>query len=315
MDSEHYFRKGRFQKQYGDVEFDFITIDGIGLNEFEVSPGGHTKRIKDIINLECRPDDVLLATYPKCGTHWTNEILHMVLQRSANYMKETKLGAMLEVLPSLDTLDRLQSPRVLNTHLPYKWLPRKHIQNGGKIIHTTRNPKDTYVSYFHHCKNLLELGNKSKNMTWAQFFDTCVIGKDVVYGSWFDYEKEIDLAKKSNKNIYTVYFENLKEDPEREIKGIVTFLDIQLPDSLIKEIAQKCEFQNLKKADKEFKEDPPEIKGMLEEFQMLFPDVKVDMYRKGIVGDWKNYFTIAQNEQFDALVEKELKDTSVKAIF
>ncbi|KAK3083870.1 hypothetical protein FSP39_004387 [Pinctada imbricata] len=249
------------------------------------------------------------------GTHWTSEILNMILQGKADYMKDAKVSAMLEALPNLDMLERVQSPRVLNTHLPYKWFPKKLIRNGGKIIHTTRNPKDAYVSLFHHCKNIFELGIKSKHMTWTQFFDTCVLGKNVVYGNWFDYAKEIELAKKTNPNIYIVHYESMKEDPEREIKGIAAFLGVQLSDSVIKEIALKCEFQNLKKADKEIKKFPPEMVKGFEEFKKLHPEFKVEMYRKGVVGDWKNHFTIAQNEQFDALYEKEMKDTDIKVIF
>ncbi|KAK3084197.1 hypothetical protein FSP39_009888 [Pinctada imbricata] len=308
--------EGRFQKKDGDIEFDFITIDGIGLCAFDIPTGGYPRRINEVMNLAYRPGDVILATYPKCGTHWGSEIINMIVKKRANYMKETKESAMLEALPTFEKmLERLPSPRVLNSHFPYKWFPREHIQRGGKVVHLTRNPKDTYVSFFHHCKNLLDLGHKTKDMTWTQFFDTCVIGKDVVYGTWFDYEKEIDLAKKTNKNIYTLHYENMKENPEREIQCLATFLDVQLSDSLIKDIANKCEFQNLKKADEEVKENSPEIQKMFDDFLKNCPDTKVDMYRKGIAGDWKNHFTMAQNEQFENMYEKEMRDTDVKVIY
>ncbi|KAK3085023.1 hypothetical protein FSP39_023028 [Pinctada imbricata] len=317
MTLESYLREGRFQKKCGDVEFDFVTIDGIGLCPFEPAraPGGYIKRLNDIMNLDSRPDDVIMAIYPKCGTHWTYEILSMILQEQANYKKDTKMSSMLEALPNLEMLERLQSPRVLNTHLPYKWLPRKHIQNGGKIIYTTRNPKDAYVSFYHHMKNSFELGEKSNNVTWEQFFETCVLGKDVVYGSWFDYAKEMELAKKTNENIYTVHYENMKQDPETEIKEIAAFLGVQLPDSLVKEIAVKCHFKNLKKAEIDVKEYPPEMVKAKEEFKKLHPEFKIDIHRKGIVGDWKNHFTVAQNEQFDALYDREMKDANIKVIW
>ncbi|KAK3102699.1 hypothetical protein FSP39_013229 [Pinctada imbricata] len=317
MASEVYLREGRFHQKYGDLEFDYITIDGIGFPPFPpvLVEGGFIQRIKDILNIDSRPDDVLLATYQKCGTHWTNEILNMLLQGNASYKEESKMNYMLEALHDLKIIDRAKFPRVLNTHIPYKWFPRKHIENGYKIVHTTRNPKDAYTSWYHHQKLALEMGPNTKHMTWDQYFEHAVMGKKAVYGSWFDYEKELSLAKEENKNIYTLHFENLKKDPETEIKGLAKFLGVDASEELVRDIADKCMFQNLKKADSEMKRTNPDMMKAFAEVQKIAPGRdKPVMFRKGIVGDWKNHFTVAQNEQFDALCDKELKDTKVKII-
>ncbi|KAK3084711.1 hypothetical protein FSP39_017803 [Pinctada imbricata] len=104
------------------------------------------------------------------------EILDMLVRGSAEYSKE-KLVKPLELIGDLDLIHSLPSPRVLNTHLPYKWFPKKHIETGGKIVRCTRNPKDMYVSMFHHCSTGLEFGQKTKGMTWTHFFNNVVIGK------------------------------------------------------------------------------------------------------------------------------------------
>ncbi|KAK3092402.1 hypothetical protein FSP39_002353 [Pinctada imbricata] len=156
----------------------------------------------------------------------------MLVKGDANYTKESKTFFMLEALDDLNSIENFQSPRVLNLHLPYKWFPRKHIQNGGKIVFTSRNPKDAYVSYFHHTKSLLEHGVKTKNMTWDQYFNTCILGGNFSYGSWFDYEKEMEEAMKINSNIYRLHFEELKESPERVIKNLAVFLSVPTSDSL-----------------------------------------------------------------------------------
>ncbi|KAK3083439.1 hypothetical protein FSP39_022787 [Pinctada imbricata] len=239
----------------------------------------------------------------------------MLLQGKANYVKEAKELRMLESMENLSYLDSLTSTRVLNTHLPYKWLPQSHIENGGKFIHTTRNPKDAYNSFYHKCTTSTAFGEESKGMTWSQFFDTCVIGKDTLYGTWFDYHKELELAKRTNKHIYTVHFENLKKNPEVEIKRLAQFLNVQCTDELAADIAKKCNFHNLQKSSnlKEFPMDQLVV-GIGSDGQPKYRERPI-LYRKGEVGDWKNYFTVAQNERFDELYDKEMKGYDVKVIY
>ena len=44
----------------------------------------------------------------------------------------------------------LSSPRVFNTHLRFRHLPRDMISRSCKIIYIGRNPKDMAVSRYHH---------------------------------------------------------------------------------------------------------------------------------------------------------------------
>ena len=99
----------------------------------------------------------------------------MLVHGTVDYRKDIKVALMLEISFNLDIFNKAESPRVINTHLPYHWLPKKHIENGGKIIHVTRNPKDMYVSYFHHAASSNDLGHKAMGMTWNQYFNNYVL--------------------------------------------------------------------------------------------------------------------------------------------
>ena len=92
----------------------------------------------------------------------------MLLKRKAEYAKEPKECFFLEALPDLTVVQNMPSPRPLNTHLPYRWLPIQHIQNGGKIVHLLRNPKDVCVSMYHHFKTTMSFG---KLRDFGTFFD------------------------------------------------------------------------------------------------------------------------------------------------
>ena len=74
----------------------------------------------------------------------------MLIKGNTEYTKEIKEFFFLEAIPDLDVVHNLPSPRPLNTHLPYRWLPKQLTEKGGKIIHAIRNPKDIAVSLYHH---------------------------------------------------------------------------------------------------------------------------------------------------------------------
>ncbi|KAK3101245.1 hypothetical protein FSP39_002106 [Pinctada imbricata] len=291
------------------MDFEYMAVNGIGFPNFPafLTPESSVKRVEEIRSLDFRPDDIILATYPKCGTHWTNEILNMLVRQQADYHKLPKATFMLELVPNIDLTRNIASPRVLNTHVMYEWLPRQHIENGGKIVHVTRNPKDAYVSYFYHSKKSLEHGPETKDMSWTQFFNSCILQqRDLCYF--------YVLTIFSNTLYLNLFF---LQDPIKEITALGDFLGIKMTDELSKEIAEKCNFENLKKADQEVKEIPKELMAEFMKFRKenAFKGEMPQIYRKGIVGDWKNMFTVAQNEQFDKMFNEEMRDIDLDVVF
>ena len=65
------------------------------------------------------------------GTDWVWEIIHMLIHGKTEYRKEDKTATMLEIIPTLRSLESERSPRNLNTHLPVRWLPSEHLEKGG----------------------------------------------------------------------------------------------------------------------------------------------------------------------------------------
>ncbi|XP_055996318.1 sulfotransferase 1E1-like [Ostrea edulis] len=297
----------------GDFKPPAITeFDGMVLPPFPPLLEDAKKRFEEMRNLECRKDDVILATYPKSGTHWVWEIVCMLLKSKAEYSKETKEFLFLEAIPDISLVDNIPSPRPLNTHVPYRWLPKQHIENGGKIIHVLRNPKDVAVSLYHHLANANELGEDPDFKTFCEYIMDKESGK--VMGGWFAYEKEFKQAEANDtcSAIFTVQYESLKKNPIQEIKRLAKYLDVDVKDEVVAVIADKCSFKKLKEANATLKDHSNVSK--------LHPKVEAEqialkLYRKGEIGDWKNHFTVAMNEQFDAMFNEEMKDSKIQVLY
>ena len=88
------------------------------------------------------------------GTHWVWEILVMLKKGNAEYETKTKEAAFLD-FRSPEKVRSLPSPRVLNCHYPCPLIPKEVFQKGTKIVHVMRNPKDAFVSYYHHMNSMI----------------------------------------------------------------------------------------------------------------------------------------------------------------
>ncbi|KAH3848350.1 sulfotransferase 1C4-like isoform X2 [Dreissena polymorpha] len=264
--------------------------------DLQLPEGDLAAHIDNVLNFPVREDDIYLATYPKSGTHWVWEIILMLQKRSTDYEKKVKEFAFLD-FRDLTTVADLPSPRVLNCHYPCHLTPKEVLSQGIKIVHVQRNFKDVCVSAYHHLKGF-------GHYTTGAFdeFLPIMLGTYGTYFlcSWCEYVRQWEIFTKAHPDqIINIYFEDLKKDSVHEIRKLNTFLGTGCEEALLEKIALACSFHNLKKADAEFKENPF---AKLERF---------DMYRKGDVGDWKNYFTVAQSEEVDRWISENLPDTQL----
>eukprot|EP00105_Crassostrea_gigas_P039065 XP_019923213.1 PREDICTED: sulfotransferase family cytosolic 1B member 1 [Crassostrea gigas] len=283
-----------------------VLFDGMAIPPFPPLRVSVRQRFEDIRGLCTRPDDVIITTYLKSGSHWVWEIICMLLQGTTSFVKEGKGSQFLEALDDLNLINKMTSPRTLNTHLPYRWLPRKHLENDGKIVHVVRNPKDVAVSMFFHFKETGEfVGSEMLD------FDDRVNGMlsnapNQPYGGWFTYEK--DFMKRSKSNIHFVHFERLKRYPLEEIKRLADFLRVSYSDQLIFHIAEKCNFTSLKEADDTTKDTTMCKKNV------HGPNSK-SIFLDGTIENWKEYFTVSQSERFDDYFCEQMQGCDFKIEF
>ncbi|KAM9212109.1 sulfotransferase 1C1-like [Dugong dugon] len=235
-----------------------------------------TKMISDnwdkIRNFQANPDDLLISTYAKAGTTWTQEIVDMI-QNDGDVQKCQQANTFdrhpfieWTLPPPLNSVwnwaNEMPSPRIIKTHLPFQFMPPAIWEKNCKIIYTARNAKDNMVSYYHFHRMNACLPDPG---TWGQYFEASMKG-DVCMGPWYDHVKRWWKEKNTHRILYLFYEEMKEKNP------MTTFTT--LPSDIL--------------------------------------DHSISPFmRKGIVGDWKNYFTVAQNETFNEDYRKKLVDTSL----
>ncbi|XP_025090133.1 sulfotransferase 1C3-like [Pomacea canaliculata] len=256
----------------------------------------YRQHIKELRHLELRPDDVILTGFPKTGSHWHHEILHMLLAGSPEFVRKPEAKEFLDFSPK-DELLPPDHPRVLFTHFRYHHLPLQVWEKKVKVVYLTRNPKDTWVSFYNHVHG--HTGVLAYDASWNQYFET-MMDMGYYYGDWFDYvlDWEAKLSADKELNFIISSFEDLKLDPVGQIEKLDKFLGLNRGRELCERIAEACKFTNMKAV--KDAQMPSEMKGK------IWKENAPGFYRKGEVGDWKNWFTVAQNEAFDALYEKRM---------
>ena len=122
----------------------YTSVDGIA----QAMSNFRTDASEDAaLAFEPDPSDVFIATYPKCGTTWVQQIVHSL--RTHGDMDFDDISA---VVPWLEMcLDLEQDPyaeqrgrpRAFKSHLSARDVPA-----GGRYINVVRDPKSVLVSFY-----------------------------------------------------------------------------------------------------------------------------------------------------------------------
>ncbi|KAM6365981.1 LOW QUALITY PROTEIN: sulfotransferase 6B1-like [Alca torda] len=250
-------------------------------------------------SFETRSDDMILAGYPKTGTNWLDQMVKELESADAKYTEEEmkeRINAekKLETFPHLEFGDpgiyermkKMPSRRIIRTHLPPHLLPPSVLQSKAKILVLVWNP----VSYYHFYNNMPMLPSFA---SWDEYFAAFMSGK-LTWGSYFDHlvewNKYID-----HERIMVISYEELKEDWILGMKRIAAFFGFSLCEKDFPRIAKATGFQAMKK---------------FNETHGKFGDI---LFRKGIVGNWRDLFSKAQNEEMDQKFEDCLGGTKLAA--
>jgi hypothetical protein len=247
-------------------------------------------------------NDLFVVTYPRSGTTWTEQIVHLLLnQGEQGEQLLTDAAPWLETLPKRpggmnEFLQSLAGQRLFTCHLPLTLMPGSTLTK-GKYIYVARNPKDVAVSFYHHDRSKSGYAG-----SWDEYFTLFVEGK-VMYGSYFEHVLPWWQASQKADNILFLKYEDMKRDLAAVVRQIANFIGMPLKQTLLERVMAGSNFGAMKTNKNTNFNWVPQQEGVPKH------------YRKGIIGDWRMQFSAEQNKLFDKVYRQEMFGSNLRFDF
>ncbi|XP_015914766.1 sulfotransferase ssu-1-like [Parasteatoda tepidariorum] len=255
--------------------------------------------LEESLTYKPKDDDVFIATYPKCGTTWTQYILYLMLSNGVPLSSDEDFYS---ISPHLEdngkqAVNSRPSPRLIKTHLPYHLVPKS---NKARYIYITRNPKDCCVSFYYHTIGFGKVYD-FEGGTFDDFFDVFFEGS-VDGGDYFDHLLSY-YRHRNDPNVLFLLYEELIRDCEECVLRIGNFLGGPFSDAIndpkvLQNVLKYSSFHEMKKL--------PLWTNRPKDLQFI---------RKGIVGDWKSCLSKEQSEKLDQKFNSKLNGTGAENLW
>ena len=286
--------------------------------------------------LPAKAGDVFIATFPKSGTTWMQQVVCMLsgepaevdLQMRAPYVE----AALATCVFSLPRLRRLPSPRIFKTHAAWAELPlagcsgATTLPPGAKVVVVVRDPRDVMVSLYYHSRSIKGISYEG---SWDEWFDEFLAGTAPLpmaassggggggggggsggggsSNDWFEHTVGWwRVAQASPDGVLWVRYEALLRDPMAEVRRVARFVApaVANDEARLRLIVSASSFGEMKQR---HESDP--------ENEALRNAGEHGHFRKGQAGDWRNHMSEAQAARFETVLRSRLEGTGLEGAF
>ncbi|KAH8401610.1 hypothetical protein KR009_006778 [Drosophila setifemur] len=207
-------------------------------------------------NFEARPDDIWIATVPRSGTTWTQELIWLLVNQLD--FVEARRRPLTERFPffefpvfmhpkikvelqeenrtsdaALDFLEKISRPgyealsevphsqrRFIKTHFPFSLLPPSVLEKQCKVIYVVRDPKDVAVSYYHLNRLFRTQGYVGDFERYWRYFQRGL-------NPWLPYYSHVKEARQHAHlpNVLFLRYEDMLVDLPGTVHSIADFLE------------------------------------------------------------------------------------------
>ncbi|CAL5088561.1 unnamed protein product [Urochloa decumbens] len=269
-----------------------------------------------------RPDDVILASYPKCGTTWLIALAFAAAARRA-YPPVANAGEHPlrrlhphDVVPFLDEvftrgeearLDALPSPRLMSTHLPFTLLPEPVTGGRCRVVYICRDPKDMVVSLWHFLRRSCKPPTKPEDLSFAELFDAVCDGTSALGPVWDHVLSYWRAAVARPDRVLFLRYEDLLGDPGESVRRLAGFMGrpfsaAEEAGGVVAAVVELCSIGNMKALEVNKNKAGSVVVGNLAVPRDAF-------FRKGVAGDWANHMTPEMAARMDGIFHEKLLGT------
>ncbi len=262
-------------------------------------------------DLAIRRDDVIVSSYAKAGTTWTQQIVAQLIFGGDPEVSVAEISPWVDlrvppVLVKLAALEEQEHRRILKTHLP---LDALRFSTKAKYLHVARDGRDVAWSlhnhHFHATDAWYDILNNTPgrvgppipraNPDVAEYFREWLDGDGAPFWSFWENIRSW-WAVRDLPNVHLVHFEALKRDLAGEIRKIAAFLDIDIEPESFPRILRHCSFDWMKANATKF----APLGG-------VFWDEGAETFiNKGTNGRWREVLTEEDVANYEAMALAEL---------
>ena len=279
---------------------------------------------------EPRDGDIVIATFAKCGTTWTQRIVDLLVFQSPDVRPFGKLSPWLDstifngIEDDLATLKAQTHRRYIKSHLPFDALP---VWDTVKYIHVGRDGRDARLSWQNHEKGFTSefsahIGAQARALAaeqggmppgprprppedprgylvhWIEELEAqlnAAVDSDAGrFGMQFFNFESTYWQERNRPNLLLVHYNDMKEDLAGEMQRIADFLNIDVPRSLMPALVDAARFETMKKDGDAL---IPNLKGVFDRGADRF-------INKGLSGRWREYLNAEDIARYEAIMQR-----------
>ncbi|XP_024008789.1 cytosolic sulfotransferase 1 isoform X2 [Eutrema salsugineum] len=253
-------------------------------------------------NFQPQDTDIILASFPKSGTTWLKALTVALFERSKHRSSSDDHHPLLSNNPHGIFSSSSSSPRVFSTHMPLHTMKEALKDSPCKIVYVCRNVKDTLVSLWcFACAH--EKTELSRSRLESMFKSFC--NGTIFYGPFWEHVLSYWRASMENpSHVLFMRYEEMRSEPRGQVKRLAEFLGCAFTkeeeeSGMVDKILDLCSLRNLSGLE------------VNKSGRINTVDHKI-FFRKGEVGDSKNYLTPDMENEIDMIIQEKLQGSGLK---
>ncbi|CAA7039309.1 unnamed protein product [Microthlaspi erraticum] len=264
-------------------------------------------------SFEPQDTDIIVASFPKCGTTWLKALTFALVRRSKHPFNDQHHPLLSNnphnLVPYLelnlyffskkpDLTEFSLSPRMFSTHTPFHTLQEGLKDSPCKIVYVSRNVKDTLVSYWHFVSTK-QRKDEVKKSSLEETFESFCSGVLFLGPFWDHVLSYWRRSLEDPKHVLFMRYEEMKAEPREQIKRLAEFLGCPFSEEeeesgSVDGIIDLCSLRNLSSLE------------INKTGKVAGDRDNKDFFGKGEVGGWKNHLTPEMENKIDTIIQEKL---------